>query len=207
MIRLAIVVEGPTERQFVNNLLADYLQDRGVFPTAILVGGNGGDVTIGRLSSDMVRLYHSFDFVSSLVDFYGFRNRGNATVGELEERINQTVRHRIARNWDESRVFPYVQLHEFEGLLFSDVNAFATLPGVAGDTIAVLAAIREQFQSPEDVNDSQPTAPSKRIADAIPDYSKVNSGLLVASAIGLPTIRAQCPRFNAWLARLESLAG
>ncbi len=48
MIRLAISVEGRTEEEFVNNLLADHLRARGVEPQPILLNGN---VTIERVAS------------------------------------------------------------------------------------------------------------------------------------------------------------
>lgn len=204
MIRLAIVVEGPTEQEFVRNVLAGHLLGRDMAVVPTLVGSNGGDVTIERLSSGMVRLFYPFDFVSSLVDFYGFRDRNGATVDDLENRINAAVDLKIARSWDRSRVFAYVQQYEFEGLLFSDVNAFAALPGVADSIVPALAAIRGQFPSPEDINDGPDTAPSKRIANLITGYSKVVDGLRVADVIGLDTIRAQCPRFSRWVARLEA---
>ena len=49
MIRLAISVEGRTEEEFVNNVLADHLRDRDVEPAPIPLGG---DVTVERLASE-----------------------------------------------------------------------------------------------------------------------------------------------------------
>ena len=112
---------------------------------------------------------------------------------------------RLNRPVDESRIIPYVQRHEFEGLLFSDVRAFATLPSVADSSVARLASIRADFDNPEEINDSSSTAPSKRITRAIPRYDKVRDGPPVALAIGLDAIRRECPRFNQWVEQLESL--
>ena len=58
------------------------------------------------------------------MDFYGFRDKDTASPDELEGRIHRAIDERIKRSWDESMVFPYVQRHEFEGLLFSEVSAF-----------------------------------------------------------------------------------
>ena len=101
------------------------------------------------------------------------------------------------------RCFPYVQVHEFEGLLFSDVDAFDTVsPNVP---VAALRSIRAQFPTPEDINDNWDTAPSRRVKKLIRDYQKRLHGPLVAEQIGLERMRHECPRFDAWLCRLESL--
>ena len=202
MIRLAISVEGETEEEFVKSVLTDHLRTRGVEPYPRLLGG---DVTVEKLASDMARLIWSFDFVTSLVDFYGFRGKGSATVEELEERIGEEVNRKIARSWNQSRLVPYVQRHEFEGLLFSDVFAFAGLVYATEDAVAELQRVRARFLTSEDVNDGSTTAPSKRIKEAIPRYRKRVAGSQIAMDIGLDVIRAQCPRFGRWVAQLESL--
>ena len=202
MIRLAISVEGETEEEFVKSVLAENLRAKGVEPYPSLLRG---DITVEKLASDMAKLVWSFDFVTSLVDFYGFRGKGSTTVEGLEEQIAEEVDRKIARNWDQSKLIPYVQRHEFEGLLFSDVSAFASLLYATDGGVAELQRVRSRFLTPEDVNDSSETAPSKRIEKAIPRYNKRVAGSQIASAIGLRTIRAQCPRFGTWLTQLESL--
>ena len=90
MIRLAVSVEGQTEEEFVNDVLAESLRPR-VEPRPVLLGrarsggAGGGDVHVERLVSDMVHLRRSFDAVTSLVDFYGFRDKEDRTVEALEE--------------------------------------------------------------------------------------------------------------------------
>ncbi len=202
MIRLAISVEGPTEEEFVNNILADHLRTRGVEPQPILLNGN---VTIERLASDIARLIWSFDRVTSLVDFYGFRDKNTATPEQLEQRIHKRVDTKINRSWNQSHVIPYVQQHEFEGLLFSDVDAFDKLIGASHESKQALQNIRSQFPTPEDINDNSDTVPSKRIVKVIPRYKKVVDGPLLAMEIGLAAIRDECPRFNCWVTSLESL--
>ena len=100
MIRLAISVEGQTEEEFVKEVLADHLRDLGVEPQPIKAGGRGGNVSVERLASEMAKLYWSFDFVTSLVDFYGFlRRKASETVDQLETRINEEVDRTIGREW------------------------------------------------------------------------------------------------------------
>ena len=128
MIKLAIVVEGRTEVAFVKEILLNYLRRFGVdsvVPIPIRARGNfgagGGDVSVSRLVSHMVRLRRSYDAVTSLIDFYGFRGKGERSVEALQEHLAQEIQRRIP---DARRMFPYVQKHELEGLLFSDTTAF-----------------------------------------------------------------------------------
>ena len=203
MIRLAILVEGDTEEEFVNLALMEHLRLSGV--EAQPVSLDGGLITVPRVASEMANLYWSFDSVTSLIDFYGFRNKGDATVEELETRIDDELISRISGDWDKSRVFPYIQRHEFEALLFSDVTVFQYLKDVPAGLVENLRQIRHRFQTPEHIDDSPLTAPSKRIENLIPNYSKRTDGPLIAESIGLDKIRSECPRFNAWVTRLESL--
>ena len=210
MTRVAVSVEGQTEEEFVKNVLADHLRGRHVEATPILVGrsrgkSGGGNVSVHRLASDMAMLFRGFDFVTSLVDFYGFVGKGDSSPAELEERIHDAVCDKLTGNWDQSRVFPYVQKHEFEGLLFSNVEVFQTLIDLPEESIQELRRIREAFPTPEDINDNTATAPSKRIASIIPRYDKVLYGSIVAMDTELDVIRDACPRFGNWLGRLESL--
>ena len=153
----------------------------------------------------MAYLYHSFDAVTSLVDFYGFRDKGDKVVEDLEVELLDAIAGRVGGHYNARNVIPYVQRHEFEGLLFSDVEVFATEIDFPDDCASALRTVRERFTTPEDINDHYETAPSKRIASVIPRFSKVLHGPLLAGKIGLDTIRAQCPRFHAWVTRLESL--
>ncbi len=203
MTRVAISVEGSTEEAFVKRLLIGYLAEKGIFVQPFPLNGN---ITVQRLALDMANFFWSFDFVTSLVDFYGFRDKGEKTIEELEKDISETIDKRIGRSWDQRRIFPYIQQYEFEGLLFSDVESFRPVPGVDEECLTSLGQIRQQFETPEHINDNSTTAPSKRIKALIPKYNKVLHGLLVAGETGLDRIRNECPRFNGWLTRLESLS-
>ena len=207
MTRLAVSVEGQTEEAFVKKVLAKALRSRGVEPCPVLLGRarnarqGGGNVSVPGLVEDMVALRHNFDAVTSLVDFYGFRDRGDHTVEDLESRLLEEIQRRLPH---ASRVVPYVQRHEFEGLLFSDAEAFRVI-GASGQIIEALRNIRLGFGTPEDINDSPVTAPSKRLGHLVPQYRKVLHGPMVAERVGLDSIRKECPRFDKWLSKLEGL--
>ena len=210
MIRLAIIVEGRTEEEFVKQVLMEYLRRRSVESQPILLGRargrfGGGNVSVERLGRDMAYLLHSFDVVTSLVDYYGFRKKGDLTVEELGERVKQQVGMRYRHADPSKKVLPYIQRHEFESLLFSDVDVFSELIDVAPDSVETLRGVRAQFSTPEDIDDGRDTAPSKRIAGAIPTYNKNVDGPRLAMKTGLAAIREECPRFSHWLMTLESL--
>lgn len=105
MTRLAIFAEGPTEEDFVKKLLVDHLGPLEVYPTAMLISGRGGNVSVERLVPAMAKFSWRFDAVTSLVDFYGFRNKGERSVEELEEHLSQEINR---KNLGMGKVFPYV---------------------------------------------------------------------------------------------------
>ena len=126
MIRLAIIVEGETEEEFVKSVLAPHLRTREVEARPHLIGGN---LTVERLASEMANLFWSYDRVTSFVDFYGFRNSGHGSREDLETRVHEQVSENIKRSWDQSRVFPCVQQYEFEGLPFLRCNGLWEVAG------------------------------------------------------------------------------
>ena len=201
-MRLAIVVEGRTEEEFVNGLLRDELRNHRIQTTPILLHGN---VSVDRLASNMSKLFWSFQFVTSLVDYYGFKRRRMRSPEQLQCIIDTTIGKRINRPYDRSRVFSYVQRFEFEALLFSNAGVFDQLFGSTGQYRVELQRIRTKFKSPEDINDGPQTTPSRRLCKVIPKYRKVVDGPLIAMETGLTTIRSECPRFNRWISRLEAL--
>ena len=120
-MRLAVSVEGDTEEEFVNIVLSPHLIRAGCAMQVIPIGLEG-NVSVDKLVDEMVNLMRSFDAVTSLVDFYGVKGKGDRTVDELTELVGGRVRKRTSKR--EDRILPYIQMHEFEGLLFSDVDAF-----------------------------------------------------------------------------------
>lgn len=167
-----------------------------------------GNVTRDRTARELANLLHSFGAVTSFVDFYGFRGKADFTVDRLERVVEESVGRRIGWRRDASRVITYVQRHEFEGLLFADVDGFLNA-GLAVDEACLsrLHAVRRGFPTPEDINDDSATTPSKRILALVSDYRKRLHGPLVAENVGLSAMHSECRRFGDWLDRLERLDG
>jgi hypothetical protein len=116
------------------------------------------------------------------VDFYGFQDRAERGREALEAAILEGVRQRTA-GFDARFVLSYVQVHEFEGLLFSDIEQFQYVLDVWNEhSRAALLAVRQSFATPEAINDNPETAPSKRLLTIFEAgaYSKTEHGPLVA---------------------------
>ena len=110
----------------------------------------------------------------------------------------------MGAGFDQNRFLPYVMMHEFEALLFSDCAAFGRGIG-RPDLDGNFQEIRDAFGNPEEIDDSPETAPSKRVERLVRGYQKPLLGTLAALEIGLGTIRRECPHFGSWLDQLEHL--
>ena len=228
MTRLLIHVEGQTEETFVNEVLGPHLSGYGYFTVSARLMGNarqrsrrGGVKPWPSARKEIVRHLRGDPgcIASTMVDYYGLPQSGQRAwpgraaasqlafpekASKIEHCLLADVRVHLGDGCDRHRFVPYLMMHEFEAMLFSDCAAFASGIGCP-DLAPSLQAIRDRFASPEEIDDSPVTAPSKRIATLIPGYQKPTQGLLAIQEIGLDAIRAQCPHFRAWLERLEGL--
>ncbi len=217
--RVLILVEGQTEEAFVNRVLAPALALRGVFviPTIhntkrVKDGPNfkGGVTGFDKFRNDLVRLLRDRDaVVTTLVDYYGLPNDfpgmgDRAKHAAARDRIRHVETALAAAVGSPDNFIPFVALHEFEAWVFADP---AVLPRLMTEPVKTMemAGIRADFPSPEDINDSPHTAPSKRILRLFPSYRKTFHGPNAVEVIGLDRIRAECPHFHAWVGRLEGL--
>ena len=224
MIRVHVICEGQTEEMFVNELLRVPFSHKNIDLRPSLIGKpghKGGDFKYDRLLPDLkARLLRDtkcycttfFDYYALPLSFPGRTEAAslsrNATTGEKAELVNTKLAESLAKDIGEKpalRFIPYIQMHEFEGLLFSDPTGFAKGTGHV-QLEQSFWIIRNQFSSPEDINDSPMTAPSKRILHLFPEYEKPIYGSLAAIEMGLDVIRNECQLFNCWLTRLESLS-
>lgn len=222
MTRLLVHVEGETEETFVNEVLRPYLIAVGYERVGARLVGNararmrrGGIRSWDLVKRDIIRHLSSDPgcIATTMVDYYALPGSwpGRTAASLLPPSQRGSHIHDAIRADMEAttpywlRFEPFVVVHEFEALLFSDCQRFADGIGHAA-VAAPLAAIRAQFSDPEEINDDPNTAPSKRVMTLIPDYQKVISGTVAALEIGLERIREECPNFRAWLTRLEQRA-
>ena len=227
MTRLLVHVEGQTEETFVNEVLSEHLLAVGYTSVSARLIGNarqrerrGGIKAWTAVREDIARhLQGDVGCISTtMVDYYALPASGpKAWPGRLaanalpnpqkadavESQLAGDISTMLGVPMQLMRFIPFVVMHEFEALLFSDCQAFAS--SIYRDDLKdALQAIRDQFDSPEEINDSPQTAPSKRIEGLIPGYQKPLLGTRAALGIGLNRMRLECPRFAVWLGRLEA---
>ncbi len=220
MKRVYVIVEGETEESFVAGPLAEALWPCEVHLIPILLGvpgHRGGNVNYPRVEKDLIRQLKQDRgaYCTTMLDFYGLGKGFPGTsappntssldrVRRIEDAIKEDLCTQIPRSRLDARLIPYLALHEFEGLLFSDPDALAQALK-APDRAQRFHEVRNQFPTPEDINDGRETAPSKRILSVHPGYKKVIQGTLAARAVGIDRMRKECGHFRWWIERLENL--
>lgn len=214
MRRIIVVCEGPTEQEFCNKVLAPHLlgYDKSLSAPVVKKSG-GGIVSWAALRTQILNhLREHGTVVSMLVDYYGIKDNflfpgweASKLISNKHDRMNYLF-NAMKEDIDSDlqyRFIPYMQLHEFEGLLFSDIKAFQRNFTDSEMSIEKIARTIQEHPNPEEINNSPQTAPSKRLLDAIPEYNKVVYGSILAEDIGLNIIRSKCPLFDEWVRALE----
>lgn len=200
MVRVAISVEGQTEEQFVKIVLYPHFERKNLYITPVNINGN---INIQRVSDELGKLAYNFDRVTTLYDFYGFKGLMlHDTKETLEEQIKNKLQDSI-----RSKIYPYIQMHEFEAILFSCPSKLNDC--LAGVNINISSwaedVLKEHSDMPENINNSPQTAPSKRL-EKHTNYKKTIDGPKIAKAIGLELLRQKCQGFNDWITMIEGWA-
>ncbi len=175
----------------------------------------------GKAKKELLHLIKedSGRWVTTMFDFYGLpgdwperKAVASKSPGEKAKILEQAMLGRImdslGDDFGQIRLMPYIQLHEFEALLFSE-------PKILGEVLTrddrphrIIRALQQatgNFATPEEIDEGQTTAPSKRIRSLAEHYQKVTDGNLAATRIGLQAMRRKCPHFDGWLRSLEAL--
>lgn len=214
MSRIYLLVEGQTEEAFVNELLIPHYSRQGIYLTPIIVstspGHKGGVVSYAKIKPQINKLCKQDDnaYVTTFFDLYALpgdfpgKNSPNYPHTENGKQKAEFLEAELAKDIGHHNFIPNLIVHEFEALLFVQIEAFEQWT----DDDRVLAPLRKVRETtlPEDINDSPHTAPSKRILTAMADYQKTFHGPLIACDIGLDAIRQSCPHFAEWLDKIEA---
>lgn len=205
--RLYIVVEGQTEEGFVNELMSPFFLDRGIYVYPVIIhtskGHKGGFANYEHLRNDVNRLLKSQGqdiVVTTFVDFFRCPELpGKDEWSNIPDHLMRIaeMENAMKRDIDDRRFYPYIQLHEFEALLFSSDKGFKKY--FDEKDVLELQRIVDSYDNPEDINSSPEGAPSKRLIKIIPDYDKVMYGNILALEIGMGQILQKCPRFGKWV--------
>ena len=220
-IRLYMTVEGSTEREFAETVLKPHLAQFsvGLFPRILVTNRKqnkrGGLLNFATFRNDLTRLMSQntqadvrfttmIDLYALPKDFPGWAEADHKNIPT--DRVT-TLEAALQAEFNNYRFIPYIQLHEFEALLYCDLSQLAARIEGAAKPLAELAQEVADL-APEEINEGERTAPSKRIINYLPLYDrvKVRVGAPAAAAIGLATLRQLCPHFNDWISKLERLS-
>lgn len=223
-IEVFLVVEGQTEQTFIRDVLAPEMAQKGIYLHAALIGKpghKGGDIRFERAKEDIANFLaqRNDTFVSMMLDYFridtswpgrhlvtqkiqaGTKLSATQKASLIEEETLKKITELFPDYQAEKRFIPYIEMHEFEALLFSDASILASKIGVE---LTHVQKILDEHDNPEEINDDPNNAPSKRL-EAMSNYRKVAMGKTISEAIGIHKIRSRCPNFHNWLTKLEKL--
>lgn len=210
-----ILCEGQTEEEFVNSILRPYLNSFQIYDVRPILmstskGKKGGDVKYDRLKFNIDKLLSREKdiVVTTFIDFFKLRN-DFPKFKEAQEKLNKIERvefleRALGDAIDSAHFIPYIQLHEFEGLLFASSAGFEFLPDVKRAELKKLTEAVNEKENPEELNDGVLTAPSKRLEQLINGYDKNKPfyGSLIAEINTIEVVLKRCVRFNKWVETL-----
>lgn len=222
--QLHILCEGPTEVAFAGKVLAPYLQAYSIYvkPVSLCTskkkGAYGGVTNYAKIVNDLQPILagirnsaNETHIVTTMLDLYGIPT----DIPGYEEALRHQnpydkvscIEQAFADNIDNRFFIPYIQLHEFEALLFADISKLAIAYPEAQQEIEKLKGETDKVGdgNPELINHGVNTAPSKRIIKCLANkynYDKVRSGTSVTSQITLPYIIGRCTHFREWVERI-----
>lgn len=210
MKTVIIICEGPTEEVFCRNLLSQYLQNSCRIEIRLL-GGNCNWQRIKDMAEKALKQQKNA-LVTTFFDYYGVKTKKfpnwKETVGinkaNVRERI-EILENGMLEEIDSNlryRFIPYVQLHEFEALLFNNIEVFDEMFEFEQYDRAELLNVFNEFPDPEMIDQGTETSPSHRLIKIIPAYRKVIQGNAIAEKIGIEQIRQKNKHFNDWIEQL-----
>ena len=224
-VHIFIVVEGQTEQTFVRDVLAPQMAPRKIYLYPALIGKpghKGGDIRFEKAKNDIGNFLHQRNdtYITTMFDYFRIDsewpgkadilrqiNNGTALTASQKAEILETATcQEIVRTFpgcnSENRFIPYIEMHEFEALLFSDAIILAEKTEI---DVSLIRKIIKKYNNPEEINDEPENAPGKRLESLKDGYRKVAMGKTISEAIGIAGIRRQCPHFHDWLTKLEQL--
>ena len=215
MIKVVILVEGQTEAGFVKTVLAPFLAQHHIhcFAELIVTKGTsaGGLISWGQAKNNLNRLFLSEKtaFISTLFDFYRFPNDiPNYPLANSGSALQRALAIEAAMHdcfaCARARFIPFVTVHEFEALLFSNPAMIAAYFRATAPEQAALLVSLSVADNPEDINHGDQTHPAARLK-ALGAYGKVRDGITLAGKIGIETMLEKCPHFAAWVHQLCAL--
>lgn len=219
MTKIFVYVEGQTEETFVRDTLARHLNAIRIYPIPVLARTKrvksgrtfkGGITSYRQVKGDVQRLLGdtSARLVTTMIDYYAlprdFPQKSLTPTGNPYQRV-RFLEDAFRMDIDHVRFMPFLTLHEFEGLLFSEPEQIASAFPHISDLASMLLQETRGVTSPEEINEGATTHPAARISNRITAYRKPLHGPLIAKRIGLERIRNNCPHFSNWIDTIENI--
>lgn len=216
MKNVYIYCEGPTEESFINEILYPYFFNIGIAVYPIICTtkrtaskkfkGGVSDYTKIQKELTMLCKQHRNEYLTTMFDYYAMPDNTpgiDCSEPDIHKRIEQ-IEHTIDGDINQANCNFHFMLHEFEGILFSKPDSFALIADE--NVVRSIQAIRDSYSTPEHINNSPETAPSKRLEALIPNYAKIKNGTLLSKEMGIDVIMEQCPHFRRWIESISVLA-
>ena len=219
MSTVLLLVEGESEFRFVRDRLNDYFAGRYVLQPiltetrrGVRSGGLARDYAVFRRQMSRLMAQHGGRedaWFGCMLDLYGlpagFPGHGQAPGNGWE--MATSIETALATDLAHERFLPYLNVHELEALLLTELRALGCFFTGKQSEVERLAAEVARFSSPEEINLTRETSPSHRIARHLPGYAaaKVQASSVAFSHISISLIRKHCPHFSDWLTRIEQL--
>lgn len=143
-----------------------------------------------------------FDYYALPTDFPGYDRTNSEKDSYVKIKI---LEESFAADIGDWRFIPYIQLHEFESLIFVNPQELQFSYIENETAINNLVKIANEFDNPELINNGPETAPSKRILKEIPEYDKVTAGVDTLELIGIDQLKQSCRHFCEWVEKLEPI--
>lgn len=208
MQNIFLIVEGQSEEKYKSSF-ASYLKETHYFQVTVMPSKKNLTARMnkgGRVNFDVcvqnvkrfIRMASHCDKVVLIYDYYGLDASfiEGYSGGGMQNEMRDFIANKLEREINNPKFSFFLQMHEFEAFLFSNVQAIVQ----HFNSIELLDEVGnmvESFESqPELINTDRP--PSHRLIEWFPEYKygKTTDGVVIASKIGVDAIRKKCASFN-----------
>ncbi|OAV75525.1 hypothetical protein Barb7_00844 [Bacteroidales bacterium Barb7] len=223
-----VLCEGKTEESFAKIVLKKYLEGFGIAVKSRILFTNkkknakGGLISYAQVKNDIQswisehkKEAYEAHYYTTMFDLYALPNDfpGYEAAFQLHDCYQRVLKleEEFAKDVNLSGCFiPYIQLHEFEALVFCGLDyLLIDYPNMTKQIENLKKVVKDYSDNTEKINGSSHTAPSKRIIKELQqsyNYDKSHSGVYVTDKVGIEELKAKCSHFNNWTERLKAVS-
>lgn len=223
MKRVCVICEGQSEETVVRDVISPALQSSGINLLGQTIETSpqhkGGGLSYSRVKKAIKNTLNqkSAPVVTTFIDLYALSTdfpgheaaQKKSSYADKLKCLEDAFHKDILKETEcrPERFIPYIQPHELEALLFSDIGALVSINPNWSTAKDELSQIRSKVSTPEEINDKPATKPAAHLERLLinPSYRKTLHASQAASKAGLSNIEAACPHFANWLTKLRSI--